>query len=121
MKLHRLHGRKTNAVLQRKGRTWKGQGMVIRWLPGVPSSLGRPQALPEGVYLGTYASAGLDASAVRRNRMRRRCREALRLAVDGLSERPSVQLLVTPRAASLDAPFEALVRDAEAFFSHLRS
>lgn len=95
--------------------------MVVRWMPGTPTSLGRPKALPQGIYLGTFASAALDASAVRRNRMRRRCREALRLTIENLPERPSVQLLVTPRAASLDAPFETLQREAEAFFSSLRS
>lgn len=120
MQLHRLHGRKTNAVLQRKGTAWKGQGMVIKWMRGTPSPKGRARPLAEGVYLGTFASASLDASAVKRNRMRRRCREALRLTVEKLPDRPSVQLLVSPRAASLDAPFDTLLRDAEAFFSHLR-
>lgn len=94
--------------------------MIAKWMFGVPTSLGRAKPLGQGIYLGTFASASLDASAVRRNRMRRRCREALRLTVEKLPERPSVQLLVTPRAASLDAPFETLLRDAEAFFSHLR-
>lgn len=120
MKLHRLQGRKVNAVLQRKGKTWKGQGMVVRWMPGAPSSKGRSRALAEGVYLGTFASSSVDASAVRRNRMRRRCREALRLTIEKLPERASVQLLVSPRPASLDAPFDTLLRDAEAFFSTLR-
>ncbi len=95
--------------------------MVVRWMPGTPSSKGRTRPLAEGIYLGTFASASLDASAVKRNRMRRRCREALRLAIENLPERSSIQLLVTPRAASLDAPFEALQREADAFFSHLPS
>lgn len=120
MQLHRLNGRKVNAVLQRKGRVWKGHAMVVRWLPGTPSSKGRPRSLAEGAYMGTYAAASLHPSAVARNRMRRRCREALRLHIEQLPERPSLQLLVTPRAASLDVPFEALQRDAAAFFSHLR-
>jgi ribonuclease P protein component len=94
--------------------------MVVRWLPGTPSSKGRSRPLGEGVYLGTFASSSVDASAVRRNRMRRRCREALRLTIENLPERASLQLLVSPRGASLDAPFEALTRDAEAFFSHIR-
>ena len=94
--------------------------MIVRWMPGVPTSLGRAKPLGQGIYLGTYASAALDPSAVRRNRMRRRCREALRLTIGNLPERSSVQLLVTPTRASLDAPFEALQRDADAFFSHLR-
>lgn len=94
--------------------------MVIRWIPGTPPSHGRPHKLPEGIYLGTFASAALDASAVRRNRMRRRCREALRLVIAELPQRPSVQLLVSPRTASLDAPFETLRAEAAAFFSHLR-
>lgn len=94
--------------------------MVIRWMPGVPSSAGRLRTLPEGIYLGTYASSSVDPSAVKRNRMRRRCREALRLVIESLPERPSVQLLVSPRTASLDAPFDTLRRDVDAFFSHLR-
>lgn len=94
--------------------------MIVRWMPGVPTSLGRPKPLAQGIYLGTYASTALDPSAVRRNRMRRRCREALRLTIENLPERPSAQLLVSPARASLDAPFEALLRDADAFFSHLR-
>ena len=40
--------------------------------------------------------------------LRRRCREALRMAIEKLPERASVQLLVSPRAASLDAPFTQL-------------
>jgi ribonuclease P protein component len=95
--------------------------MIVRWMPGTPSSKGRSRPLAEGVYLGTFASASVDASAVKRNRMRRRCREALRLAIEKLPERSSVQLLVSPKAASLDAPFDALRREADAFFSHLRS
>ena len=94
--------------------------MVIRWMPGTPSSKGRTRPLAEGIYLGTFASSSLDASAVKRNRMRRRCREALRLTVENLPERASLQLLVSPRAASLDAPFELLQREAEAFFYHTR-
>lgn len=95
--------------------------MVIRWMPGTPSSLGRPTRLPPGIYLGTFASAALDPSAVRRNRMRRRCREALRIVIQALPTKPSVQLLVSPRSASLDAPFDTIRADAEAFFSLLRS
>ncbi len=120
MKLRRLQGRKVNSVIQRKGRAWKGQTMVIKWLPGTPPSKGRQGPLAEGMYLGTFASAALDSSAVRRNRMRRRCREALRLTIETLPARQSMQLLVSPRAASLDAPFELLLRDVVAFFSHLR-
>lgn len=94
--------------------------MIVRWLPGTPLSHGRPRKLPGGVYLGTFASSSVDASAVRRNRMRRRCREALRLTIEALPERPSIQLLVSPRPASLDAPFDTLRADAAAFFSTLR-
>lgn len=121
MMLQRLQGRKVNAVLQRKGSVWKGKTMTIRWMPGTPPSHGRTQPLRAGIYLGTFASTALDASAVRRNRMRRRCREALRLTIEKLAERPSVQLLASPRGASLDAPFSDLTRDAETFFSLLRS
>ncbi len=94
--------------------------MVIRFLPGVPLSHGRPRPNAAGVYLGTYASTTLDASAVRRNRMRRRCREALRLMIESTDNLRSAQLLATPKSASLDAPFALLQEDAAALLSLLR-
>ena len=118
MQLRRLSGRKTNDFLLRKGRLWKGKTMLIRWLPSAPR---RPDIDPNAkeLYLGTFASAKLHKSAVKRNRMRRRIREAWRIYVKELDHLPTAQLLVSPRIASLEAPFEDIQSDVRAFLSLL--
>src|SRR5262245_45962504 len=80
MRLLPLPGRKNCDRVRVKGRLWKGRHLYVRWLPGLPYHLARQ---PDGpaVFVGTLASTKLDKSAVGRNRMRRRCREALRLAL----------------------------------------
>ena len=116
MKLLRLRGRKVCDHLLRHGSVWKGRHMLIRWSgdhPRHPSVRRDTQA----IYVGTIASTKLDKSAVRRNRMRRRCREALRIVLKKLSEAPTTQLLIAPRSSSLDAPFLALEGDIASFFS----
>ncbi len=118
MKLHRLRGRKTAELLLRKGMVWKGRTMVVRWLPGVPRLKGQPP-LPPGLYLGTFASAKLHKSAVKRNRMRRRVREALRVQVKDRDTFPSAQLLISPRIASLEAPSADIHADVRSFLSLL--
>lgn len=114
----RLSGRKVNDTVLRKGKVWKGKTMMIRWLPGHPR---RPDVdrAADAVYAGTLASAKLDKSAVKRNRMRRRCREALRLALKEREKLPAVQLLLCPRDASLDASFEMIQKDVSEFLSTL--
>lgn len=118
MQFERLSGRKVNDAVLRKGRVWKGKTMTIRWLPGHPKRPGVDRA-KETVYLGTFASAKLDKSAVKRNRMRRRCREAIRLELKVREKLPSVQLLACPRSASLDSPFEVIQNDISQFLSTL--
>lgn len=117
MKLLRLRGRKTCDRVLKIGRVHKGKHMIVRWLPGAP----RNEKLSlQGVFIGMLASTKLDKSAVRRNRMRRRCREAFRLSLKempGLSG--SIQLLVSPRSSSLSAPFEDIQEDVSKFFSTL--
>ena len=115
MKLKRLRGRKNNELVQRKGRAWKGNTMVIKVLPGAPKTLKET----EGVFVGTVASTKLHKSAVKRNRMRRRCREALRKAAQAYSDLPTVQLLVSPRSRSLDCAHIDIQKDVEAFLSSL--
>lgn len=117
MKLLHIYSRKACDVIMRKGKKWQGKTMMIRWLPGKPRKAGVVQ--PDGVYLGTYASAKLHKAAVKRNRMRRRCREAFRLEVKDRQDFPTVQLLVSPRIASLESPFEMVQSDVRAFFSAL--
>ncbi len=114
MKLSRLSGRKTNDYLRRKGNVWKGNTMTIRYLTKPP--MGKDS----GLYVGTAASVKLDKSAVKRNRMRRRCREALRTHLKSLQKVSSMQLLITPKKASLDCDFSEILRDIQKFAdSHL--
>ncbi len=91
--------------------------MMIRWLPGAPRKAG--PSPKEGLYLGTFASTKLDKSAVKRNRMRRRCREAFRLFLKNHEDFPTAQLLVSPRIASLDSSFELIEKDVQTFLSAL--
>lgn len=101
----------------RKGRVWKGNTLSIRWLPGPP----RTKSNTEGFFVGSYASSKLHKSAVKRNRMRRRCREALRTVVRERKNLPTVQLLLSPRSPSLTCEFSDIVADVSAFLSALDS
>jgi ribonuclease P protein component len=92
--------------------------MQARIIPGLPRHL--PKDAKTGIYIGTVTSAKLDKSAVKRNRMRRRCKEALRLALKEktssfqlLASSSSYQLLIFPRSSSLSAPFAELSSDAD--------
>lgn len=93
--------------------------MLVRWLPGHPR---HPGALcdSEAIYAGTLASSKLDPSAVKRNRMRRRTREALRTGLLHEETLPTTQLLIAPRSSSLSAPFEEIRKDIELFLSFRR-
>ena len=116
MELSRLHGRKVNYYVLRKGNVWKGKCMVIRWLPGAPKN---PNVDPDAcaIYVGTAASLKLNKSAVKRNRMRRRCREALRITVREIEKLPTLQLLIAPRSSSLDCVFTDILKDVRDFLS----
>ncbi len=120
VKLSRLQGRKVNEYIQKRGNVWKGSTMVIRWLKGHPK---HPAANParSALYVGTAASAKLDKSAVKRNRMRRRCREALRTLVAQEQSLQTAQLLLMPRSSSLRCDFDDIRADITAFLSILRS
>lgn len=116
MKLSRLSGRKVNDFLRRKGNVWKGSTMTIRWLPSAPRN---PNINPEAkaIYVGTAASIKLHKSAVQRNRMRRRCREALRVHVKDMDKVSTIQLLITPKIASLTCDYSDIQRDIASFLS----
>ncbi|MBT4119593.1 MAG: hypothetical protein HOG89_04530 [Candidatus Peribacter sp.] len=118
MKPSRLSGRKVNDYLRRKGKPWKGTTMSIKWLKGAPKN---PNLDPAkmAIYIGTAASIKLDKSAVRRNRMRRRCREGFRRTLKSHKKLPTIQLLLTPRSASLDCDFDDIISDVESFLSQL--
>lgn len=74
-----------------------------------------PSAPTDTLLVGTSASTKLHKSAVKRNRMRRRCREALRLTVKQEKTIPSCQLIISPRSSSLQCDFGELLKDAESF------
>jgi ribonuclease P protein component len=125
MRLLRLRGRKVCDRLLRQGSVWKGKTLNIRWMAGAPR---HPSARPQtsALYVGAIASTKLDKSAVKRNRMRRRCREALRLewqersahaSAESDTKAQSLQLLLAPRSSSLNAPFEDIRSDVRAFLS----
>ena len=117
MKLLRLRGRKICDRLIRLGNVWKGRHMIVRWLPGHPR---HPDVRrdSEAIYMGILTSVKLDKSAVKRNRMRRRCREALRIILRDIPSPPgTLQLLIAPRSSSLSAPFADLQQDIRAFLS----
>jgi ribonuclease P protein component len=115
MPLLRLSGRKSCDRIIKLGNVWRGKHMVIRWLPGAPRA-----AKGTGVFLGIRASTKLDASAVKRNRMRRRCREAFRLALQSLPPgMSSAQLFVSPRSSSLSIDFSELQHEARRFLLSL--
>ncbi|MBI3331329.1 ribonuclease P protein component [Candidatus Peregrinibacteria bacterium] len=118
MKLLRLRGRKICDHVLRRGSVWKGTHMTIRFVAGPPR---HPAADPKktGIYLGTVASTKLEKSAVKRNRMRRRCREAFRVTLKEVEKPVTAQLLILPRSSSLTCAFPELVSDVRAFLSVL--
>ncbi|MBI4129469.1 ribonuclease P protein component [Candidatus Peregrinibacteria bacterium] len=123
MKMTSLRGRKVCDRVLRKGNVWKGQTMLMRWLPGAPLHPAA-SAGEDAVYVGTLASSKLSKKAVERNRMRRRCREALRIVLKNCPApcpSRSVQLLLCPRSPSLHAPFPLLLSDIERFLLTLFS
>ena len=113
--LSRLKGRKSSEFLLRRGNVWKGRTMVVRWLPGHPRNV--KDETKRAIYVGTMASAKLHKSAVKRNRMRRRCREALRIAVRECDNIPTVQLLIAPRSSSLDCAYADIQTDVRTFLT----
>lgn len=119
MKLYRLRGRKNNEQVLKNGNVWKGKTMICRFQSGHPRNLPSVPAT-QHFYLGTYASAHLDPSAVRRNRMRRRCREAFRLTLKDMAQLPTVQVLMTPKIASLRCDFDDISADVAAFLAVLK-
>lgn len=138
MHLSHLRGRKVVDRVRSKGARFRGKHMNITYVMGMPrtiigkslsihsDSLSESSFSPSSAgrrgkhfFVGTSASTKLDKSAVRRNRMRRRCREALRLTAKAQKELPICQLIISPRSSSLDCAFDALRRDAEEFLTSL--
>lgn len=119
MKLQRLSGRKRCDRVLKKGYEWRGRHLSVSWLPGPPF---HPDVARDarGVFAGVLTSTRLHKSAVKRNRMRRRTREALRRYVKD-HEAPTVQLLLRPKSSSLLCAFSDIERDISAFFSTIRT
>lgn len=121
MAVHLLHlrGRKRCDTIRTKGIAWKGRHMVVRWMKGhLEGEIARPEG---SVYVGSFAGSKLDTSAVNRNRMRRRCKEAFRLALSKIDRTlPPTCLLIAPRSSSLNCAFDELEREATFFLSTIR-
>ena len=90
------------------------------WGVGRRSDARRPT--PDALSVGTLVSAHLEKSAVKRNRMRRRCREALRVSLLRPTPYapPPTQLLLAPHSSSLTCDFAELTGDVERFLLHLQ-
>ncbi|MEI8230350.1 MAG: ribonuclease P protein component [Candidatus Peregrinibacteria bacterium] len=123
MLLHHLRGRKTNDRVLRLGTLWRGKTFQVRWMTGVPRTvwLEKKDKAPQGIYLGTFAPVSLEKRAVLRNRMRRRCKEALRTEYKDETSFPTFQLLLSPRSSSLTCAFAEIQTDVRSLFSFLRS
>ena len=142
MNLSPLRGRKVVDRVRRRGDKWRGKHMQVTYVMGAPrlstqlcsfrasksgakvedERVERQRSFvrgKQGIFLGTSASIKLNKSAVKRNRMRRRCREALRITAKELNKLPTCQLIMSPRSSSLVCDFTELRSDAEAFFAHL--
>lgn len=120
MHLSRLSGRKVCERVKTKGILWRGKHMQVRILHGLPRNL--PDNTPPCLLVGVLTSTRLHKSAVKRNRMRRRCREALRTTLKSLTPAPnpkSFQLLILPRSSSLSQPFGEILADAKLLLSFL--
>lgn len=108
--------------VQQKGMLWKGKHLQARYIYGYPRHPAAKTDRP-GVFLGTLGSTKLSKLAVERNRMRRRSREALRVALQPMKDFPTVQLLILPRSSSLKCPYAEIESDVSALltFLHARS
>jgi ribonuclease P protein component len=109
----------------KRGEVWRGKHMKITYLAATPTS--EKWKMENGkLFVGTIASTKTEKSAVKRNRMRRRCREALRITVKEVTKNQKratrnfrVQLLISPRSSSLTCDFRELLKDMELFLTVL--
>lgn len=118
MQLVRLNGRSANNRVLRKGQLWRGTYCSIRYVFGVPFNQLSDQ--PEGtVFLGSFASVSLHKHAVKRNRMRRRCKEALIETLKAHQKMPTVQLLLSPKFSSLESDYDLIKTDMHRFYEFI--
>ncbi len=121
MLLSRLSGRKVCERVKTKGILWKGKHMQARIMHGLPRNF--PVTTPPSILVGILTSTRLHKSAVKRNRMRRRCKEALRVTlknqIPNTKFQGSSQLLLLPRSSSLSAPYGEILADAVSLISFL--
>ena len=119
MKITGLRGRKVVDRVRRKGKRWRGKHMNITYVVnGTLADTRYKTQETRAVLVGTSASTKLNKSAVKRNRMRRRCREALRVTIKDPTKNQKLttknlrlQLLLQPRSSSLTCDFVELRSD----------
>ena len=120
MQLKRLRGRKEVERVLRRGRRLKGKHVLIVVLPSSASSDSSASSV-SSVYVAVSVSKKLAKRAVDRNRMRRRCSEALRVLLKGCMQLPrslsGAQLLLLPRPTSLNCDFEELKTELRSLLS----
>ena len=113
MKPLKLRGRKNCEFIRRKGLKWQGKTFVARLIVGPPKNRNTDD-FEKGIYLGTYATTRMHKSAVKRNKMRRRCREAIRKNMKEWTKKiPTVQLLISPKLSSLTCEFSVIDQEAQ--------
>ena len=124
----RLRGRKVVDRVRKRGSKWRGKHMMMIYLPldaaqkRLEAGSYQLKAVSCQLLVGAIAPTTLHKSAVKRNRMRRRCREALRveLGTGDWGLEASVQLLIAPRSSSLTCDFGELLHDARNFLRHVQ-
>jgi ribonuclease P protein component len=102
--LKRLRGRKTNERVLKKGQVCVGKHIRAHYLF---------EEHVDALHVGMRTPVQLHKLAVKRNRMRRRCREALRVVIQHNQKIVPVLLLLTPKSSSLTVPFLQLQQDVE--------
>jgi ribonuclease P protein component len=106
---HRLKGSRFFFVLQKKGKHFRS-----------PFFFARVLSSSKGIFkCSVVVSKKIEASAVLRNKIRRRFLEAIRCSLKLFPVPPPYLLLFFPSSQTQQIPFQRLVDDITSFFSSL--